>query len=166
MKIGTWDRDTVRLLLTSKYRWWGLVLCGVILGALLIGSLLEGVPAAGDKEDRAAALVSSGGPSALWALAATIIVVGLLYGSLWGFHALTRQGRLTREGLDLVRLGTSIRLSSNQTLHVIQFGAQVLLVGSSPAGLVLLAKMPESSSHEMLPNFHRALDDALAREEK
>ncbi len=164
MKIGTWDRDAVRLLLTSKHRRWGLVFCGLILGALLLGSLLRGIPTLSEGQGEGASSVSGGGPSALWALAATIIVVGLLYGSLWGFHALTKQGRLAREGVDLVRVRTSIRLDSNQTLHVIQFGSQVLLVGSSAAGLVLLAKMPEASSQEPLPDFNRALDEALTRE--
>lgn len=164
MKIGTWDRDAVRFLLTSQYRRWGLVFCGLILGALLLGSLLRGVPTVNEGQGEVASLASEGGPSALWALVATIIVVGLLYGSLWGFHALTRQGRLAREGMDLVHLRTSIRLGSNQMLHVIQFGSQVLLVGSSAAGLVLLARMPEPSSREPLPDFKGVLDEALTRE--
>ena len=171
MKIGAWDRDAARLLLTSKYRWWVLVLCGVILGALFLGSLLGKQPASGQPvatsgEDTALSLSSWGGPSALWALAATIIVVGLVYGSLWGLRALTRQGRLTRDGVALIRLGTSVRLTSNQTLHVVEFGSQVLLVGSSQAGLSLLAKMPEATPHESSPDFNQALAEALAGEAK
>jgi len=164
MKIGPWDRDAVRLLLTSKYRQWGLVFGGMILGALLLGSLLRGLPMTSEGPGEVASLASEGGPSALWALAATIIVVGLLYGSLWGFHALTKQGRLAREGMDLVQVRTSIRLGNDRTLHVIQFGSQLLLVGSSAAGLVLLARMPESVSRESLPDFNRALAEALTRE--
>jgi flagellar biogenesis protein FliO len=171
MKIGTWDRDAARWLLTSKYRWWALALCGVILGALFLGSLLgkqsaPSQPVAASGDDTALSFSSWEGPSALWALAATIIVVGLIYGSLWGFRALTRQGRLTREGVAIIRLGTSVRLGSNQTLHVVEFGSQVLLIGASQAGLSLLARMPEPATHEALPSFDKALAEAIAGEVK
>jgi flagellar biogenesis protein FliO len=99
-------------------------------------------------------------------VAATILVIGLLYASLWGLRTFTQQGRFARAGLGLVHVRTSVRLGTNQTLHVVQFGSQVLLVGASQAGLTLLAKMADSSADEASATFDQALEIALTEAAK
>jgi flagellar biogenesis protein FliO len=94
-----------------------------------------------------------------------VMVLGLLYGSLWAIRLFAQQGRWAREGADLVRLRTTIRLGNNQMLHVVQFGSQLLLVGSSQMGLALLGKMPASPPAPPSPDFGQTLTEALEREE-
>lgn len=157
MRTVPWDRKPLRLLFGGQSRRWSLVIGGLILVALFLGLLWvfsEGATSGGD-----------GLGGTLWAVLATALVIGLLYGSLWAMRLLGQQGRWAREGADLVRLRTSLRLSNNQVLHVVQFGSHLLLVGSSQAGLVLLGKMPASSPADPAPDFSQTLAKELEDEE-
>lgn len=153
MRTVPWDRQPLHLLFGGRRRRWSLVIGGLILVALFLGLLWvfsEGAASGGD-----------GLGGTLWAVLATVLVIGLLYGSLWAMRLLGQQGRWAREGADLVRLRTSLRLSNNQVLHVVQFGSHLLLVGSSQAGLVLLGKMPADPA----PDFSQTLAKELEGEE-
>jgi flagellar biogenesis protein FliO len=96
----------------------------------------------------------SGQWSPVWPVIATLIVLGALYLTL---YILRRWNPAATGGVKgpLLAVQSSVRLSSNQALHVVQFGDQTLLVGASPAGLVLLSQC------EAIPTrFEQTLRDA------
>lgn len=179
MKTPVWQQEALRQLSTTRYRWLflalaGLVLVGMILGLYILartpagagtGDLPTAPPHATGSADVTPLFQSSdasGWQSGARTAAATILVIGLFYASVWGYRYLTQRGRLARREAEVLRLRAAVRLNSNQSLHVVQFGSEVLLVGASPAGLVLLDKMPESALPKASPAFSQALDDALA----
>lgn len=82
-----------------------------------------------------------------WVITATILVLGALYAVLWGLRNVVQRGPARRAG-ELLQLETSVRLSNTQSLHQVRFGSDVLLVGASPAGLVVLA-----TTHDEKTNF-------------
>jgi len=164
MNTAPWDRKPLHLLFNGRRGRWTWIIGGVILVALCLGVMWAARAPSGEE----AASVGNdlwGQGSVMWAMLATVMVLGLLYGSLWAIRLFTQQGRWAREGADLVRLRTTIRLGNNQMLHVVQFGSQLLLVGSSQTGLALLGKMPASPPASPSPDFGQTLTEALEREE-
>jgi flagellar biogenesis protein FliO len=79
--------------------------------------------------------------SVLWTIAATLLVLGLMYGCLWGLRFVGARQRVQRAASRL-NLDSSIRLGKDQQLHLVRFEQELLLLGSSPAGLVLLSRAP------------------------
>ena len=99
--------------------------------------------------------------SVLWPLAALMLVLGLLYASLWAIRRWGPQARGAEKTHSPVELRTSLRLANNQTLHVVRFGPEILLLGATPAGITRLASSPA----EPAGAFGRLVDQFLEEEQ-
>jgi flagellar biogenesis protein FliO len=150
----------------------GVLLVVVIAGVTLLGNGATGQPAdsgifvadAADEQPLGMPTSDSSLWSSIWPIIAMILVLGALYGSLYLLRAATGKGQALGDARRLVSLQTSVRLGNNQTLHVVQFGEQHLLLGSSQAGLTVLDKSPVSQSDPRASNFDVYLDDVLSGE--
>ncbi len=83
--------------------------------------------------------------SVLWTIAATLLVIGVMYACLWGLRY-AGQRQHTRQAAGRLRLDSTIRLGKDQQLHLVQFEQDLLLLGASPTGLVLLSRAPAASA--------------------
>jgi len=167
-----------------KYRWLILALAGLLLLAVILGaSSVSGLRArvapapAGTIQTDAAANAQdqldtgvnglglgtdAGFQSTVWPIIALFLVLGVIYASFWGFRSLTqRGGRLVSGHPDLLRLQTTLRLGKDQTVHLVQFGPQLILVGASPAGIVVLAQMPTDGTPGSVKDFDQLLAKTL-----
>ena len=102
--------------------------------------------------------------SSIWPIIAMLLVLGALYGSLYLLRTFTGKGQVHGNAKRLVSLQTSVRLGNNQTLHVVQFGEQHLLLGSSQAGLIVLDKSPMPQADPAAPEFDGYLANVLGEE--
>jgi flagellar biogenesis protein FliO len=85
------------------------------------------------------------GVSAVRALAALAFVLALFFAGVWLF----RNGQRfawKRAGAPRLAVLESRALGARQTLHVIGYDKQRLLIGSSPSGLCLLAALPPENT--------------------
>lgn len=93
-----------------------------------------------------------------------VLVVGLLLGMAW----LLRRGvhlRLRRGPAPKLRLLEGRALGHRQSLHVVAFEDRRFLIGSSPAGVRLIAPLPDAVSGDtpaLPPTFADALEAAWA----
>jgi flagellar protein FliO/FliZ len=115
---------------------------------------------------------SSGGPtmpdtgvSVLRVLGALVLVLGIFFAAVWMFknsqRVLGRPGNGNRlQVLEMKSLG------GRQSLYVVAYGRQRMLVGSSPSGIALVSQLPESVEDEVTapgPSFVDALQNVLHR---
>jgi flagellar biogenesis protein FliO len=109
-----------------------------------------------------------GWTTAIWPILALLIVLGVLYASMRGLQALAQGGAWTnRPNGELLQLRRSIRLGRDQSLHVIQFGKETLLVGAAAQSLSVLARMetpvPSGMETGAEPAEHPSFAEALRR---
>ena len=136
---------------------WALLLGGLLLVAASLiglrllapaGSASSGLGASDTMSSLRSTPGAEGGPAEattgwqplLGAVAAIAVVLGLLYGTLLVLRKLGQPGGLSRASAGLLRLQTTLRLGRDQALYLVQCGQEELLIGASPAGLVLLAR--------------------------
>ena len=181
MRLPTLDGNTWRRLSESKYRWGYLALLGLVLVALILAfsttvrqdAAPVSLPAsdissstlpAGDSLTSQSLSATADWRSAIWAVLALVLVLGCVYGSLWAVRFVTQRGRLGRAGAGLVQVQSSTRLNGNQMLHVVQFGSQLLLIGSSSAGLSVLGAMASFDAGVPSKGFAMVLEETLGEE--
>jgi hypothetical protein len=181
MRLPTLDRNMWRGLSKSKYRWAYLALMGLVLVGLIFAfstaTRRDAKPVNLPASEVSSTSLSEGGSftpqglsadadwrSAIWAILALILVLGCVYGSLWAVRFVTQRGRLGRVGAPLVQVQSSTRLNGNQMLHVVKFGPQILLIGSSSAGLSVLGTMTGSDVGVPPRVFATVLEETLGEE--
>lgn len=130
-------------------------------------------PVFSSERDEARPEQPGGVASAVRALGALLVVLGLVGAAAW---ALKRYGRRRAREIDRAAFGviTSTSLADKRTLSVIRFGAHALLIGSTPSSVTLLAQVPLSEidhltgpgeakvAHTEAPAFARQLNQVYA----
>ena len=87
----------------------------------------------------------------LWTVLALALVLGLLYATLWVMRSVTQPTGIAGRS-DTIRILSTVHLSREQAIHVIQFNGQTLLIGTSPSGVTLLARQGgENIENQSLP---------------
>ncbi len=122
------------------------------VGILLVGVCLPALAAAGPETNvltgpLAAPSLPETGPSLLRVLGALSLVLGLFLGGVW----LVRNGRFSSfTGGRAARLNVleTRSLGARQALHVVGYGAERFLIGSTPAGISLVSHLAPSSENE------------------
>jgi flagellar biogenesis protein FliO len=125
-------------------------------------------PVAGfaDAANSPAAPMPDLGVSVLRVFGALVLVLALFLGGVWLFK--NSQRALGRSnGVNKLHVLEVKSLGNRQSLCVIGYGRQRMLVSSSPAGVSLVSQLPEAMPEELAaappPNFADALQSILHR---
>jgi len=87
------------------------------------------------------------GVSVLRVLGALILVLAIFFGGVWLFKNSQRALGRSRGGSQLHVLEVK-SLGNRQTVYVVGYGRQRMLIGSSPAGISLVSQLPEATEAE------------------
>lgn len=111
--------------------------------------------------------LADAGASALRVVGALVFVLAVFFAGLWVTRNWQRLG-LQRGRPARLRVIESRPLGNRQALHLVRYRKQVMLVGASPAGVVLLSDLGEEEQEDepAMPaaiNFPQILSQALNR---
>jgi len=106
------------------------------------------------------------GVSALRVFGGLVLVLALFLGGVWLFKNSQRAiGR--PNGVNKLRVVEVKSLGNRQSICVVGYGRQRILVGTSPAGVSLVSQLPEASAEDetktAAPSFADALQNVLQR---
>ncbi|HVM59886.1 MAG TPA: flagellar biosynthetic protein FliO [Verrucomicrobiae bacterium] len=106
------------------------------------------------------------GVSVLRVFGGLVLVLALFLGGVWLFK--NSQKALGRtNGVNKLRVVEVKSLGNRQSICVVGYGRQRMLVGASPAGVSLVSQLPEASPEEetstATPSFADALQSVLQR---
>jgi flagellar protein FliO/FliZ len=106
------------------------------------------------------------GVSVLRVFGGLVLVLALFLGAMWLFKNSQRAvGR--SNGVNKLRVVEAKSLGNRQSICVVGYGRQRMLVGASPAGVSLVSQLPEASPEEetktATPTFADALQSVLQR---
>jgi flagellar biosynthetic protein FliO len=111
------------------------------------------------------------GASFVRVFGALVLVLGLFFGAVWFYR---NWQRVVRRGQGGVRLNVveARSLGNKQSIVVVGYGSQRMLIGSAPSGVSLLAHLPAEEADEAPvipsgqaapPSFMEALRQVVAR---
>jgi flagellar biogenesis protein FliO len=116
-------------------------------------------------EPTAEAPESSSGTLLIKTLGSLLLIVGLIFAGSWGVRKLGLGGRLanTSDGdVELTVLST-VSLGSGRTISTVRFGERVLVIGSTPQAVTLLAE--DAKSFDPGRQHSRSVAEMLATNE-
>lgn len=87
------------------------------------------------------------GVSVLRVLGALILVLAIFFGGVWLFKNSQRALGRSKGGSQLHVLEVK-SLGNRQSVFVVGYGRQRMLIGSSPAGIALVSQLPEATEAE------------------
>lgn len=119
-----------------------------------------------DYEEVAPAFARPAEPSdwqmALGVIGSLALVVVLLYATLWGVKAFVARKGGVAGRTNLIRVWETVHLSPHRTLHVVEVGGQLLLVGATDSQVSLVATLDREALAEHDP-FGARLAQAMVQ---
>jgi len=91
------------------------------------------------------------------------LVVVAIYGTLWGIKVFLLRKGSVRSRAGLIRIWESTHLSPNRTLHLVEVGERLLLLGATDSQVNLLAELDRDAIEEKEP-FATRLAQAITQE--
>jgi flagellar protein FliO/FliZ len=143
----------------SKFIRWALVPIGVFG--------LQALAVAETTNQNSALPLPDTGVSVLRVLGALILVLAIFFGAVWLFKNSQRAfGR--SKGNSQLHVLEAKSLGNRQTVYVVGYGRQRMLLGSSPTGIALVSQLPEATEVEQAAgpsgaSFVDALQSVLNR---
>ncbi len=97
------------------------------------------------------------------------LVVVAIYGTLWGIKVFLLGKGSVRSRAGLIRIWESTHLSPNRTLHLVEVGERLLLLGATDSQVNLLAELDRDAIEELVPDkvkepFATRLAQAITQE--
>jgi flagellar protein FliO/FliZ len=106
--------------------------------------------------------VADVGSSVLRLLGALVFVIGLFLAAVWAIRRWQQTSAVRRHGPRLVILDVQ-SLGGRQSLYVVAYDRQRLLVGSSPQGVTLVTHLPEADDEATSPGPQASFATALTQ---
>lgn len=108
---------------------------------------IQALALAGTVDQTGTGPLPDAGVSVLRVLGALILVLAIFFGGVWLFKNSQRALGRSKGGSQLHVLEVK-SLGNRQTVYVVGYGRQRMLIGSSPTGVALVSQLPEATESE------------------